>query len=468
VLRRAQERFADVAIAARGNTVALGFDAGNVEIVDMEGVTLRQWQTGEGKLRALALSPDGTRLVTTSGSTAKLWDTAWSQSLVELRGQDSAISSVAFSPDGKRVATGSADGTARLWDADTGALAFTVDTRQPVDSVGFIPNGGALATAGAGAVRIWNLSDGKLWRTLDGAVLAAVSRDGRLALTVAPGKGEARVANPRSGQFLSVLRTGGDVVAAAFIPGARRIAVATRDRGLQIWSTHWGAVLAFEHVLTLHADPGIRSILSTADGARLLGIYDNQVRIWDTRTAYSPAGFRSSPPAAPLVSTWSIALEVLAGGFFAMLIAGVFCFALFQRRQLEEAIFLRLAGIPAPPLPGIVARVGRWVARILGLLLALLFLVLAIAEDMPLLSRSDIRLTLGTLGFLLMTAGLILAWVQPLLGALCALVGYVLHITVVSVSAGNVLFLLVVAVSLLHILCWLRLRTGKPAEGPPQ
>ena len=69
-------------------------------------------------------SPDGTRLLTTSGdNTARLWDTA-GKLLVTLR-HDEGVSSAVFSPDGTRLLTASGDKTAKLWDTQ-GKLLVTL------------------------------------------------------------------------------------------------------------------------------------------------------------------------------------------------------------------------------------------------------------------------------------------------------------------------------------------------------
>jgi WD40 repeat protein len=69
-------------------------------------------------VRAVAFSPDGTRVLTGSrDNTARLWDAATGAAVAILAGHTDAVRAVAFSPDGKRVLTDSSDSTARLWDA---------------------------------------------------------------------------------------------------------------------------------------------------------------------------------------------------------------------------------------------------------------------------------------------------------------------------------------------------------------
>jgi WD40 repeat protein len=81
-----------------------------------------------------AWSPDGTRLLTTSGNaeqgaqdnTARIWDGATGEELLVLRGHTEMVWPGDWSPDGKRISTASNDGTARIWDASTGDELLTL------------------------------------------------------------------------------------------------------------------------------------------------------------------------------------------------------------------------------------------------------------------------------------------------------------------------------------------------------
>src|SRR5205807_2508953 len=78
-------------------------------------------------VNSVALSPDGTRIVTGSVfGAARVWD-AQSDRRKELLSLHSfSVSSVAFSPDGARIVTGSFDATAKVWDAQSGKELLTL------------------------------------------------------------------------------------------------------------------------------------------------------------------------------------------------------------------------------------------------------------------------------------------------------------------------------------------------------
>jgi hypothetical protein len=85
-------------------------------------------------IRAVAFSPDGTRILTGSEDhTARLWDSFTGTAVATLAGHTAPVAAVAFSPDGARVLTGSQDNTARLWPVFKAAQALinTVRTTVP-------------------------------------------------------------------------------------------------------------------------------------------------------------------------------------------------------------------------------------------------------------------------------------------------------------------------------------------------
>jgi len=463
LLRRVEEPIDTMAVAARGGPVALGFGTGVVEVVRPDGTVAQRWQAHKGAVRGLAFSPDGAELASVGGDpSVRVWDVSASRLITELPAPFQ-VSSVAYSPGGRLIAAGSTDGAAIVWEAAARSRLFTVRTGQPVDGVDFVPDGSALVTTGRGSAQLWFIPSGKLRRSYRDAAVATFSGGGALAITAAAGSTEARIWHARADQIRGVLHTASPIVSAAFCTRRGRVVLATRAGGLEIWSTTY-----YEHLVTLHADPGIRQLRFTGDGRMLVGLYEKEVRIWDTQAAVpppeAPPGPEEGSSLAP--SVWSIFGKMMAGGIAVLLTGGALCAALFRRRAWQAAIDNRLRGIPIAGASLRAARAGRWVARIIGALLALLFVVMELGEGMPLPSHDDIRYAISFAGFWLMAAGLILAWIWEAWGGLCALAGYALFVSVIPLAAFNPFILPIAIVSLLHLLCWLRLRIEHARASP--
>lgn len=112
-------------------------------------------------------SPDGRILAACSESTPVMWDVATGKILprVEiLTASSTRTYALAFSPDGRTIAAGSTDGAVRLWDVSSGKLRGTWQSHtKPVHAVAFSPDGRILATGSEDeTARLWSMATGKV------------------------------------------------------------------------------------------------------------------------------------------------------------------------------------------------------------------------------------------------------------------------------------------------------------------
>ena len=122
-----------------------------------------------GKVNGLTFSPDGNQLAVASGVTglrgaATIWNLADGRRLVDVgEGHRDTLYGIAFSPDGKTLATAGYDRLIQLWNVSDGKLIRTLEGHNAaVYDIAFSPDGSVIASAsGDSSVKLWNVSTGQ-------------------------------------------------------------------------------------------------------------------------------------------------------------------------------------------------------------------------------------------------------------------------------------------------------------------
>jgi RNA polymerase sigma factor (sigma-70 family) len=188
-----------VRLETPAHTSVLSADGKSLVTSESSGI-VRVWDVTTGKQRstfrpgtlghhnAVAVSPDGKTIATTSGgifsSSVVLWDSSTGKPASDLPGHASAITAAAFAADGATVWTIGKDGTLRTWDSATGQQRARVPA-GPATSLAVAADGKALFAAGGGTgvVRVldaWTGREVRRFQAFTGPLLGlALTADGR-------------------------------------------------------------------------------------------------------------------------------------------------------------------------------------------------------------------------------------------------------------------------------------------------
>ena len=307
----------DIAFTPDGDTLISASDDKTIRVWDWRsGITLStiRGQIGpgnEGKIFALAVSPDGTTLATGGwygpGTGAeppygdlRLFDLKSGRLTAVLEGNSLPVFDIAFSPDGGMLAAGGQDGYVYVWQRDAAEESgWRAHTRLDADSwhvdrLAFAAGGTRIAaTTTDNGIRLWNLTaespiampDAEPLRDTSVRALAVAPDGSRFA--TGNRDGLVQVWSAADGSLLHALPQQGFLVGAlAFLDGDT-LAVAcgfpcTAGEGTTVWSLSDGAP---SRVYGGHDGPVYAgavspdgTLLATAGGTR------HEIHLWDPST----------------------------------------------------------------------------------------------------------------------------------------------------------------------------------------
>jgi len=226
----------------------------------------------------IAISPDGTMLITARNSIVWLWDIA-SGAYRECTGHTKQIKALAFNPDGKYFVSASADKTIKKWSVETGQeiqsiecdlwsyVAISSDARQLVTAD---PNG---------KIMILDATNGKPIRPISGRVFKLeYSPDGSMIAAFGD-RNVIRIIDAKNGRDLFTLagHEGSSNFNLLFSPDGTRLISSSQDN-IIIWNLSNGWELGRKNVRSGY---GISSLAISPDGKYFaIAKRTNSIVIW--------------------------------------------------------------------------------------------------------------------------------------------------------------------------------------------
>jgi WD40 repeat protein len=233
-----------------GQTLAIGSGKGGIKLLSLNPQAQMAYHPLNVKLknsRFVAFSPAQQNLILAGSKEIKQLRLKDHQEIRNIQAEPGEfLFACALSPDGEILATGEFNGPIKLWNLHDGKIIRTLETGSDNTvlsttslSVTFSPDGQMLASAFPfkNTIQVWNLRNGHLIHQWEANRVNQVvfSTDGQV-LASGNGDGEVQLWNPQTGKKLRTLKGHGDRIGAlAFSPDGQTLASGSNDQTIKLW-----------------------------------------------------------------------------------------------------------------------------------------------------------------------------------------------------------------------------------------
>ncbi len=286
-----------VALSRDGTLMVTATADGAVHVAKATGEPLFDVAEAGQFLTGPRFSPDGSLLLAiSSDGTVPVWNVATHKRVVVLHAHDGEeVRAAAFNHDASRMVTATARGIARIWDVKSGKpLRELIGHRHALTDARFAPDGSTVLTASEDSTaRIWSAFNGATLAELRGhagrVYAAAYAPNGNSVVTAGDDR-TARTWLTRTGELVATLRGHGNaVIGVAFSPEGRRVITASQDGTARLWDVGEGWLAALPPHLNANR------VAFSDDSKELIVMGDDHVPYRaDPRTGNTEPGPRGS------------------------------------------------------------------------------------------------------------------------------------------------------------------------------
>ncbi len=243
---------------------------------------LKSFEGHKSVINALGLTPDGRRVISSSGdNTIKIWDLAGGKLLRSLDGHSVGGCLVAVTQYGRQVIPGFGDPGIKLWDLESGQPLRSFgdayyDLKLTPDSQKFI------TLSNDKSIKVWDPENGRLLRTFEGPIQTlTLTPDGREVIC-GLGDGTLTIWDLDNGQLInSILGHTAAISSLTVTPDGKRLISQSLDKTLKVWDLQTGQLLHtheghISRVNTLAITPDSQRFISSPD--------DKSLKVWDLLT----------------------------------------------------------------------------------------------------------------------------------------------------------------------------------------